>query len=304
MKPDRTYIIWVPQDGLGKTRKFLIGPSFIRILLLMIIICVCAVPFLETGMLTLYRKVTDLEETRDELLTEIESLKYLERELALIEEKDRAFREYFGMEKYQSLDQIIGKGGIPDAGNSREDLYHFALIDKPEPQHVTSGRDLPRRFRILNSNRKILIQLLKEKDKALEYTPSIIPVEMDEPRISSGFGWRRNPFTDRREFHVGIDIIGPEGTGIIAPAAGVVIKKGYDQWLGNFLVLQHGEEIKTIYGHLKDIVVKEGVRVKRGDMIGTMGNSGLSTSNHLHYAVIKNDRAVNPMVYILDVRGG
>jgi murein DD-endopeptidase MepM/ murein hydrolase activator NlpD len=139
--------------------------------------------------------------------------------------------------------------------------------------------------------------------EAWDTTPSILPVELKNPVISSGFGWRKSPFTNKREFHAGIDIIGRTGTPVVAPAAGVVINAGQDRWLGKYLVLQHSEELKTIYGHLHEVSVSKGGRVRRGDLIGRVGNTGLSTSSHLHYSVLERNRAVNPMQYILEVSG-
>ena len=246
-------------------------------------------------------RVTDLEQEKDRLQDEIISLHYLKRTLASIEERDRALRGYFGMERYRFLEQIIGTGGAPNRDLSMIDIDGPRTGGGQESHPLGSQRGLPARLKMLETNYEVLHQLFTMKDRAWKNTPNIIPVDLNEPRISSGFGWRRDPFTNKREFHVGIDIIGPKDAKIISPADGLVIKRGYDQWLGNYIVLLHTKEIKTIYGHLNKILADEGAIVKRGDILGLMGNSGLSTNNHLHYAVIKNDRAVNPMEYILDI---
>jgi len=162
---------------------------------------------------------------------------------------------------------------------------------------------LPSKLRVLTSNYDVIHQLTNKQEEAWKNTPSIIPLNYKEPRISSGFGWRKNPFTNSLEFHSGIDFIGPNGTKIIAPAFGIVIRQGYDRWLGNYLVLQHANELKTIYGHLKKVMVEERDQVKRGDPVALLGNTGMSTSHHLHYTVIKNNRAVDPMQYILNMNG-
>ena len=86
-------------------------------------------------------------------------------------------------------------------------------------------------------------------------------------------------------------------------ASGWVVRTGYDKWLGNYLVMQHGDRIKTIYGHLKEALAHEGDHVRRGDRIGLVGNTGMSTSHHLHYGVIVNNRAVDPLQYVLDLNG-
>jgi murein DD-endopeptidase MepM/ murein hydrolase activator NlpD len=149
---------------------------------------------------------------------------------------------------------------------------------------------------------KVLHGLRERQGEKWEGTPSIAPVALEKIRVSSEFGLRTNPFTNKTEFHAGVDLLGAKGTKVIAPASGEVIAKGHDPWLGHHVVLQHPGGIKTVYGHLDTVSVGERDRVKRGDVLGAMGNSGLSTSPHLHYVVIVGGRAVDPMQFILDLR--
>ncbi len=131
----------------------------------------------------------------------------------------------------------------------------------------------------------------------LASTPSIWPAK---GWLSSGFGKRVSPFTGLKEFHKGLDIANRLGTPIIAPAKGVVTRIGKDRGLGRYIEINHGYGIKTKYGHLAKILVKRGQRVKRGDKIAEMGNTGRSTGPHLHYMVVVNGRYVNPKRYILN----
>lgn len=303
MKSRRSHVIWIPSNGSKKIRKCLISPPFIRLFSFVVILCICSVPLLETGLLTLTKRIDDLEQKKQELEGEILRLQYVRRELVHIEEKEKRLRDYFGMEGHRSLEQIMGGGGKLNLKLSGVHFNQDNNKGKPDEHIISSAITLPMKLQTLNSNYEALNQLMVKQKEVWETTPSIIPVALKNPRISSGFGWRKNPFTDRREFHAGIDIIGSKGTKIIAPACGVVITKGHDKWLGNYLVLQHTKEIKTIYGHLHMISVNKGDQVKRGDLIGFIGNTGMSTSRHLHYAVIVNNRAVDPMQYILDKRG-
>jgi len=303
MKSHRSHVIWIPGNGSEKIRKCFISPSFIRVFSFVVILCICSVPLLETGLLTLTKRIDYLEQKKQELEGEILRLQYVKRELVRIEEKEKRLRDYFGMEGHRSLRQIMGGGGKLNLNLSGVHFNQDNNKDKPDEHIISSAITLPMKLQTLNSNYEALNQLMAKQKEAWESTPSIIPVALKNPKISSGFGWRTNPFTGRRQFHAGIDIIGSKGTKIIAPARGVVITKGYDQWLGNYLVLQHTREIKTIYGHLDNISVNKGDQVKRGDLIGFIGNTGMSTSRHLHYAVIVNNRAVDPIQYILDKRG-
>lgn len=113
-------------------------------------------------------------------------------------------------------------------------------------------------------------------------------------RLTSGFGMRRSPFGSDYEFHSGQDISTGYGAPVRATAAGTVTHAGYRADYGLLVVLDHGRDVTTFYGHLSAVAVSAGRRVKRGDLIGRVGSSGRSTSPHLHYEVRVNDRPVNP----------
>ena len=146
----------------------------------------------------------------------------------------------------------------------------------------------------------LLRQSLQDISRQLRYRPTIMPVQSDAYWITSRFGWRRSPFTDRREFHSGLDISGRRGTPIIAPADGVVASVGYNRFLGHYVKVRHDERFLTIYGHLLKYTVAKRDTVKRGQVLGYMGTSGMSTGYHLHYEVHDRTAAVNPREFILD----
>lgn len=269
------------------------NPTLLRVLGVLLVLCVAAVPCLETGLFTMAEQVAELEMKKRALEAEVEELAFLKTTLAQMEEKDRALREHFGMEAFNSL-TMAGFGG-GDGGD--------VLADETAPRADAEGNGLGQRLRRVGDNAGILGRLQMEQDLARTHTPSILPVVGDRVAITSRFGWRQNPFTERREFHSGIDIAGARGARIVAPAAGTVARKGYDDWLGHYLVIQHAAGIKTIYGHLETAMVRQGQAVKRGQDIGLVGNSGMSTSRHLHYTVVADGRAVDPMQYVLDTEG-
>ncbi len=129
-------------------------------------------------------------------------------------------------------------------------------------------------------------------------TPTIKPVVGG--LISSAFGYRSDPFTGRRTFHWGIDIVAAWGNPIIAPADGFVLKVRSDKYLGNSVTISHGLGVTTLFGHLSKIGVREGQKLKRGDVIGNVGATGKALGPHLHYEVHVNDKPVNPYFYLLD----
>jgi murein DD-endopeptidase MepM/ murein hydrolase activator NlpD len=113
---------------------------------------------------------------------------------------------------------------------------------------------------------------------------------------------RISPFTGQEQFHPGIDIAGAERTPIVAPAKGTVVFVGKEGALGMTVRIRHDSVYETTYGHLKKAAVKKGQRVDQGDVVGYMGNSGRSTGTHLHYAIEKNGKNINPFPYMKDWR--
>jgi len=128
-------------------------------------------------------------------------------------------------------------------------------------------------------------------------TPSIWPVK---GWVTSGFGPRMSPFTEKPAWHDGLDIGAAPNAPVQAPAQGRVTAVGFDPKLGNIVRLDHGFGIETLYGHLAKSLVKEGQRVKRGDVVGLVGSSGLATGPHLHYMVKVHGQTLDPNKYILE----
>lgn len=144
-----------------------------------------------------------------------------------------------------------------------------------------------------------LIVLAKEKEVMLACFPAIMPIaNNDLTRTASGFGMRIHPYYKISKFHYGMDFTAPSGTDIYVTGDGVVEsiiqeKRGY----GNHIIINHGFGYKTVYAHLERFNVRRGQKVKRGDVIGFVGNTGLSLAPHLHYEVHLNDQPVDPSNY-------
>lgn len=140
-----------------------------------------------------------------------------------------------------------------------------------------------------------LLLFLREQKSLLAATPSIWPVK---GWVTSEFGSRESPFAAGTEFHKGLDIATRMGKEVIAPADGLVVEAGYQTEDGNIIKIDHSHGIATAYAHLSKIAVKQGIRIKRGDLIGYVGDTGRSTGTHLHYAVYVNKIPVNPRKYL------
>lgn len=119
--------------------------------------------------------------------------------------------------------------------------------------------------------------------------------------ITSGFGYRENPFTKTREFHSGIDLKASVGTIIYSPYKGRINNIGYSDFYGNYLIIEHTHGYSSHYYHLKNIKIKEGSIVKKGDIVALTGNSGRSTGPHLHFEIQYNSEPIDPRILLGDV---
>lgn len=117
-------------------------------------------------------------------------------------------------------------------------------------------------------------------------------------RLTSQFGWRPDPFTGVRTYHTGVDFACAQGTPIYAAMTGTVIAAGWSSVFGNYVVVRHANGYQTLYGHMAEIRAKEGQSVSQQSVLGTVGSTGYSTGNHLHFTVYKNGEPVNPMTVL------
>jgi murein DD-endopeptidase MepM/ murein hydrolase activator NlpD len=143
-----------------------------------------------------------------------------------------------------------------------------------------------------------VIENALDREKMYASLPAIQPVSnKDLSRTASGYGWRIHPIYKIKKFHEGMDFTAPTGSDIYATADGVVseIENNPNRGYGNMVLIDHGYGYETLYAHMESIKAKLGQHVKRGDIIGVVGNTGLSTGPHLHYEVRKNGKAVNPI---------
>jgi murein DD-endopeptidase MepM/ murein hydrolase activator NlpD len=182
------------------------------------------------------------------------------------------------------------------AGGSSFDLRS---LPQAASQSIIEGEigTLKERSGALDDSFRVLDMAFQKQALLLSSTPSIFPVR---GLMGNGYGWRRDPFTGMRDFHQGLDLVAPPGTKVVAPADGIVTRVGPAGGFGNSVFVSHGYGIMTRFGHLMAPMVKVGQRVKRGDVIATVGSTGRSTGPHLHYEVLVHQRNVDPAKYILE----
>ncbi len=210
-----------------------------------------------------------------------------------------------------SDDSVNGVDGSMSGGDEQnrgsegsKDLLSSAGVEPSHDHDVQVAAVVKERLEWLSKEATIQEQILNELSQAAEQrssrwaaTPSIWPVK---GWVTSGFGPRMSPFTEKPGWHDGLDIGAAPNSPVQAPAQGRVIVSGFDPKLGNIVKLDHGFGIETLYGHLAKSLVKEGQRVNRGDVVGLVGSTGLSTGPHLHYMVKVNGQALDPKKYIFE----
>lgn len=162
-------------------------------------------------------------------------------------------------------------------------------------------QQISKQFYIQSKSFDEIAELAKNKSELLASIPAIIPIQVKDLKrqVTSGFGWRIHPIYKTQEFHPGLDFPSNQGTPVYATGNGKVEFANFDNsGYGLHIIINHGFGYQTLYAHLSKISVKVGEKVKRGQLIGYVGSTGLSTAPHLHYEVIKNNEKVNPINYI------
>jgi len=204
-----------------------------------------------------------------------------------------------------SADQTSRDKKLPlGIGGSDKETRVKDLLDQDQQKLITGMRKgITKLNKDANDREKSfneLLAFLHEQKSILAATPSVWPVK---GLVTSEFGVRESPFRSGVEFHKGLDISTRSGKEIVAPADGLVIVSSYDSQDGNFVKIDHGRGLATGFAHLSRMAVKQGMRVKKGDIIGYVGDTGRSTGPHLHYSVFVNNVPVNPSKYLKKIFG-
>ncbi|MGB0997529.1 MAG: peptidoglycan DD-metalloendopeptidase family protein [Pseudomonadales bacterium] len=191
-----------------------------------------------------------------------------------------------------NFDQPPAQGG-PLA----EEAQEFAWVDL-QTQLNQLALQLGRREKELTILDEVIVERQRIQDVKLSGRPIV------KGWLSSAYGNRIDPITGQPAWHAGIDFAGSQGSDVIAVASGVVVFADRRDGYGNMVEIHHGNGITSRYGHHDKLLVKAGQIVKKGDVIGLMGNSGRSTGPHVHFEVLRNGRNIDPSRFVSDVAGG
>jgi murein DD-endopeptidase MepM/ murein hydrolase activator NlpD len=206
-----------------------------------------------------------------EIETVVSKKQEIEKEKELLNSKLKSLEDKLLLvEDYLSKRGVI-KGSLPMGGASANkasyDLFYLQFLEERADYLLTSIRGIPLGYPVYG-------------------------------KITSHIGWRKNPFGGGYEFHSGIDITAPYGSKVRATADGVVVLAGWYGDYGKTVIIRHPSGYLTLYAHLSQIDVKEGQRVKAGDVVGRVGSTGRSTGPHLHYEVIKDNKPIDPSKFL------
>ncbi len=234
-------------------------------------------------------------------------------------------------EKYEILDKRISvlSRVLEDMGDRDDNIYRVIFESEPLPDNLRKGginkskiyaqlKDMPEAEIISNTLSKLekiekrayvqsksyneLAKMIKNKETMLASIPAIQPVSnKDLKRIASGFGYRIDPVYKTIRLHTGLDFTAETGTPVYSTGDGTVEVAGSQgDGYGNKVLIKHGYGYETLYGHNSKVLVRAGEKVKRGQTIALVGNTGKSTGPHCHYEVWKNGNKINPINYFFN----
>lgn len=229
-----------------------------------------------------------------------EKIRQLEGEISKVRELDQRVRVAIGLDKAEVSSAVLAQGGADsETRNALRDAMAQRtgrLMDWVMGDLTTLAQEIASREQSL---RELQTQLDK-KTAVLAATPTILPTK---GLVTAGYGYRKSPFTGKREFHEGMDIAALPGTPVVATADGIVRFAGPAASYGNVVFIDHGHGFATAYGHNSTIRVHARQRVRRGEIIAYVGNTGRTTGPHVHYEVHLDGVASNPMKYAVDNTG-
>src|SRR5690349_7291797 len=327
-----SYTVVIFRGSTAKPLRFSFPRKFVRKILILGAILLAADILVISHYVVRTGEVWELSAFRAEALsarqqtvafsTAVDDLK---KRLTSMKEVNQRLRVMLGIETPKGGDQFNGRGGeetpLPEGSTIHSTDKPATGESELQSSGVMGEGDLaPSRSKGVSEHELVVAvkesivwlgkeadaqeQSLQELSAAAEQkssrwaaTPSIWPVK---GWVTSGFGPRVSPFTEKPAWHDGLHIGAAANAPVQAPAQGRVTSVGYDSKLGNVVKVDHGFGIETLYGHLAKALVKEGQRVKRGDVVGLVGSTGLATGPHLHYMVKVNGQTFDPTKYILD----
>jgi murein DD-endopeptidase MepM/ murein hydrolase activator NlpD len=293
-------IVYLP-DGINAVRQFRVPKAVVGVVSIIVLTAAAFFIWASVDYLEMKKTVPDnlsLMEENKQYKTQLTSLAgkidQMNKRMAELQAFENKLKGMVNLDTAEADAQFLGIGG------SETSILDTA--EKNSPQKLTSLMhqsldNLNTKISVQTHQKTELLDFIEKQKSLWSCTASVAPTE---GWISSRFGYRVSPFTSKKEFHSGLDISSKTGTGIAAPADGMVSSIQKSDGLGLCVTVNHGYGFQTKYGHLSKVLVSKGQSIKRGQEIALMGNSGRSTGSHLHYEIQINGVPANPERYILN----
>jgi murein DD-endopeptidase MepM/ murein hydrolase activator NlpD len=294
----KRYHLLIESEGSTTLDKLLIGGKSLRFLISASVIAVAAL--LVVGVLALSEYI--VQQRTGRLIAENELLGLQLNQVSghltdIVNRVDSLAVEEDAIRVKVNLPPIGDEVRLAGVGTVLP-LEGQVIGDERIEELLRSLDQVERELMIQKESYKEIREKLLADDERILHIPSIIP--LNQGRKTDGFGYRRDPFSHQIRFHHGVDFSAPSGTPVYATADGKVIRARNVPGFGKVIEVDHGFGYTTIYGHLDDYVVRRGEKVKRGQLVGTVGNTGRSTAPHLHYEVKVEGRSVDPLDYFYE----
>ena len=263
-----------------------------------VVIVIVALRFMESPQERMLRR--ELSQYRSQATILNDRVERAEKVLENLEERDDAlYRTIFESEPVSQSVRRSGIGGVERYADL-ENLNDKGLL-KNTTQRID---DLTKRLYVESKSLDEVYEMALNKKERMACMPAIMPVDKRRCKVVSGFGPRYHPILKYQRMHTGMDFASRQGTPIYATGDGVVRlasrnAEGYAGY-GNVVLIDHGFGFSTLYAHMNTINVSPGKRVKRGEQIGSVGSTGMSSGSHLHYEVIANGKKVDPVYYFFN----
>ena len=314
----KAYTILIFSQKAAEVKRFILSPLALKIGVSLLALLVVVGGVIVYDYVVYKQKVVELKSLRAETEAQQVEIRSFQEKITVLEEQlnklkemekqvERDLKEVTELQKEKKNATVPPKKKNSQARKKTEVVQD---VSKPTEEKITLlEQERPRLVNRLHSdlvelqkkafqreqNLKELQEFLQNQKSILLATPSLWPVI---GRLSSIFGEPRTSSSGEMRFHKGIDICVPPGTPVLAATDGVVAFAGTEAEYGRLVVIDHGHDFSTVYGHLAKIQVKAGEKVSKGQAIGTVGLSGNSTGPHLHYEVRLRNSPVNPIRFL------
>lgn len=289
----KNYTILVIPEGSHKVRRYRIGskrlvPAAALLTLIFLLGTLLLVDYFRTHVdrSDLKRLRVQNQLQQNELREFANRLEDLRKEMVILAQNDAKMRALARISHPDGVSENIQVGiGGPLEESPENDMNNL----QQQIDEIRASIDLRR------ESQEEVRGFLTEQSSLLSSKPSGLP---SRGWLTSSFGFRKSPFSNKRTMHEGIDIATRVGTPVYSTAAGIVSQAYYADGYGKLIVIDHGYGYKTLYGHNSKLIAKVGQRIKRGDLIAASGNTGSSTGAHVHYEVRLNGLPLNPRKFM------